>query len=302
MLSELVVSLEADFACLAELDAATDRIARVTTAGDRETSRAWEAITGAPVERMARSWRPERPRPAELNRFSRLIVGTETAAHHPGLEWIFDRYYRPFGLASQLRALLYEGDLFLGYLMVARTGDRKSFRAREPVAASSLQRARRALDALWHDTLPSEVGYAVVPSGETDARAVQLSPSLEVWATSSRRRELAAAAHAFERGGDTTFYLDGARLECSAIAAPEVRSVHLTVRPPSRVRLDGSHGLSERQRVVAQLAGAGATLAEIARELSVAESTVKHHLRGAYERLGVANRVELVEALRRGSE
>ena len=41
----------------------------------------------------------------------------------------------------------------------------------------------------------------------------------------------------------------------------------------------------------------GATVPEIARHLSVAESTVKEHLRAIYERLGVASRVELASRL-----
>lgn len=302
VLSELAGFLEADFACLAELDATTLRIARVTTAGDRETGRAWRSIAGAPVDRMARSWRPERPRAGEQNRFAALRVRPELEARHPGLDWIFDRYYRPFGLGSQLRALLYEGDLFLGYLMVARSIERQPFGAREPSAAYALQRARRALDALWHDDLPTELGYAVVPSGVTSARGVQVSPSLERWATSARREALKSAARAFERGGSATVYLDGAKLECTALVSSSGRSVHVTIRPPSHLRLDRAHGLSARQREVAELASAGATLAEIARALSVAESTAKQHLRVAYERLGVASRVELAEVLRRRSE
>lgn len=295
VLSALARDLDADFACLAELDGDAGRIAKVSTAGDATTGRAWQGITGAPVARMARSWRPERPRAAELNRFSRLIVDATAQERHPGLAWIFDRYYRPFGLGVQLRALLYEGDSFLGYLMVARVADRAPFRAREPEAVTALARARRALDAVWADAMPEGVGYAVIPSDGSLAR-VQVSLGLSTWATTTRRRSLVEVARAFARGGPPIAYVDGAPVECTPLLGNE-RAVHVTVRPPRRIRLDQAHRLSERQRVVAELAVKGATVPEIARHLSVAESTVKEHLRAIYERLGVASRVELASRL-----
>lgn len=51
--------------------------------------------------------------------------------------------------------------------------------------------------------------------------------------------------------------------------------------------------LTARQREVATLASRGLSNAEIGRSLAISESTVKKHLVGAYERLGVSSRAQL---------
>ncbi|RJL35300.1 response regulator [Bailinhaonella thermotolerans] len=51
-------------------------------------------------------------------------------------------------------------------------------------------------------------------------------------------------------------------------------------------------GLSERERQVLALVGAGLANAEIARRLYVVEGTVKTYVRGIFQRLGVRNRVQ----------
>lgn len=55
--------------------------------------------------------------------------------------------------------------------------------------------------------------------------------------------------------------------------------------------------LSARQWEVCEYAAAGATVPEIARTTGLSPETVRTHLRTAYRRLGVANRVELANAL-----
>lgn len=55
-------------------------------------------------------------------------------------------------------------------------------------------------------------------------------------------------------------------------------------------------GLTPRQSEVLLLVAAGKTNAEIADQLGLAESTVRVHLREAYRRLGVRNRIQAVRA------
>lgn len=56
--------------------------------------------------------------------------------------------------------------------------------------------------------------------------------------------------------------------------------------------------LTDRQREVAELASHGATVDEVAAHCGISPHTVRQHLKHAYRKLGVANRVELARALR----
>lgn len=57
--------------------------------------------------------------------------------------------------------------------------------------------------------------------------------------------------------------------------------------------------LTDHQRRIASLAAAGATAAEIARELGRSPETVREHLTRIYERLGVSSRAELTSVCRK---
>ncbi len=55
----------------------------------------------------------------------------------------------------------------------------------------------------------------------------------------------------------------------------------------------GKAALTPREREVATRVIAGCANKDIAREFSVSEETVKHHLTRIFDKLGAANRVEL---------
>jgi DNA-binding CsgD family transcriptional regulator len=57
--------------------------------------------------------------------------------------------------------------------------------------------------------------------------------------------------------------------------------------------------LSHRQREILELVVGGFTNAQIAKRLFFSESTVKQHLRAAYQLLGVSNRTEAAKLVRR---
>lgn len=80
------------------------------------------------------------------------------------------------------------------------------------------------------------------------------------------------------------------RLEGGAGSAALVR-----LRPWSPLPRPTLALLSGRQLDVGALAAAGATANEIAESLGVSEETVRSHLKAAYRRLAVANRLELAE-------
>ena len=60
-------------------------------------------------------------------------------------------------------------------------------------------------------------------------------------------------------------------------------------------------GLSERQREVLELLGQGLSNAAIARRLFISENTVKFHVAAIYQRLGVSNRVQAMQAFLRAA-
>ena len=53
------------------------------------------------------------------------------------------------------------------------------------------------------------------------------------------------------------------------------------------------HGLSQRERQIAEAVARGGTNKEIARAMGITERTVKAHLTAAYEKLGVRDRMQL---------
>jgi DNA-binding NarL/FixJ family response regulator len=82
---------------------------------------------------------------------------------------------------------------------------------------------------------------------------------------------------------------------------PALRAVHrgerVVTRPPAVPRAGEALGLTEREEAVLIAMGRGLSNAQIAQELSIANATVKFHLHRAYEKLGVANRLEALRVL-----
>jgi len=70
----------------------------------------------------------------------------------------------------------------------------------------------------------------------------------------------------------------------------------------SEKRVSGVERLSVRQVEVLRLAATGGSNKEIARQLSIAEATVKVHLGAAFRNMGVNNRVRAVAAFRERNE
>jgi DNA-binding NarL/FixJ family response regulator len=80
------------------------------------------------------------------------------------------------------------------------------------------------------------------------------------------------------------------------IAAPRELLEFVLADGNSSANLDA---LSARQREILELAAEGHTNAQIARRLFLSESTIKQHLRGAYKILGVKNRLQAAQVMRR---
>jgi two-component system nitrate/nitrite response regulator NarL len=67
--------------------------------------------------------------------------------------------------------------------------------------------------------------------------------------------------------------------------------------PPAAPRAAEAIGLTPREEAVLLAMGRGLSNAEIARELSIGKGTVKFHLHHAYDKLGVATRLEALRVL-----
>jgi two-component system nitrate/nitrite response regulator NarL len=67
--------------------------------------------------------------------------------------------------------------------------------------------------------------------------------------------------------------------------------------PYTPPRAPDALGLTPREEAVLQALGRGLSNAEIAQDLSIANGTVKFHLRHAYEKLGVATRLDALRVM-----
>lgn len=75
-----------------------------------------------------------------------------------------------------------------------------------------------------------------------------------------------------------------------------IQALRRTMPAPSVTPSVGGRdfGLTQRERQVIALVGAGYTNKDLARELGISENTAKHHLTNVFDKLGVSNRLELV--------
>lgn len=96
-------------------------------------------------------------------------------------------------------------------------------------------------------------------------------------------RELIAGVHAVAGGGA---YLAPS---VAARVVGRLRTAHLRREPAARARVES---LTDRERAVLSLLGAGLSNAEIAHRLHLVEGTVKGHVSAILARLGLSNRVQ----------
>lgn len=135
---------------------------------------------------------------------------------------------------------------------------------------------------------------------DTDGRLEGFAEGTWEWTSRTERDLVAALAaefHATGKAQDTVVCaMASIRLE-RLVCGPDARTL-VIVSPGRRMVVRDLDRLSLRQREIVGYAAAGATVAEIARSLELSPHTVKYHLKGAYEALGVASRVELLTLLR----
>jgi DNA-binding CsgD family transcriptional regulator len=202
-----------------------------------------------------------------------------------------------YGVSDRLRLFVYDGRRFVGWLGALRfapnrspfqRSDRRRLAPLVPALSASLLEA----DALARATVPLQAGFVAMHVGGDVEYA-----SLEGQAWLRRvgfSMELQRRLRFIDAGGGTAAI---ELAQCRFVPLVGARPLFLVQLSPARSIEASAVRLSPAQREVASFAASGATVAEIASASGRKPETVRSHLREAYTRLGVSNRVELARAL-----
>jgi DNA-binding CsgD family transcriptional regulator len=120
-----------------------------------------------------------------------------------------------------------------------------------------------------------------------------------VWGSAEARAWLARAGHhealleVVRSGPGATSWVDGVAVTVDWGTGADGPCPLVRIQAPEPVPLPPVAALTPSQYEVASFAAHAATAAEIARAVERSVQTVRSHLKSAYQRLGVANRVEL---------
>jgi DNA-binding CsgD family transcriptional regulator len=261
-----------------------------------------EAITQHEGQRAYNvPWFPPNADPGEVDTFisPRSAYGDavyfSTEAH--------EKVYGPLSVVDELRALLWDGHTFLGWIGIVRRGDGNRFtRDERELLASVVPEVKTSLASaasLESRLLGQELAAVYKPDGSLDHAS---RPFID-WLDDDRRDYLRARVRQMDRHdrGSGSERVSGAqirllRLDAGFEAADSVRYM-VTVGRPELWTLRPEHRLTDRQLEVAEFAKVGATAREIADTLGISNNTVKQHLKNIYRRLGIGSRAELASLL-----
>jgi ATP/maltotriose-dependent transcriptional regulator MalT len=159
-------------------------------------------------------------------------------------------------------------------------------------ARAAAPRLQELASLVEGNLVPARAEHAAALVAEDPDRLQHVSVAFETMqAWLAGAEAAAAAAVALRRAGDPR-----------RAAAGEVRAAELARRcqgavTPAVRTIETQALLSSREIEVAALAAAGLANKEIARRLSVSVRTIENHLQRVYEKLGVARRADLAQAL-----
>lgn len=292
LLDTLVGFVGADFGATYALarEGASWRTHAGAVLGPESPRMAW---LSAQLEPFPANYDPECPRSDEVGRFRRLPGSAEQTRGYA-------LFYRPFGLTSQLRTLLYDGAEFIAWLGVLRHADRAPLGCAERLAldrvAGAAQDAlvtmRRAERAALAGRVPAHLVFD--PGGELRFASAEVKD----WLDSGRRGQLGELVrHVARGGGRAVRWVSQARASCHRIVGDGGEAFYVNLSAGAAVRVDPTAALSPRRREIAEYAAAGATAKEIAQALGISPHTVRQHLKSVYRQLRVASRLELARVL-----
>lgn len=211
-------------------------------------------------------------------------------------------HWAPVGITSTLGFQVGDGGAVLGGICAVRLAASPPFDRRARDAARRIQvalgdafvtacRARAHLAGAPGDRST----LAFDEDGELLGGGLRTAPWLTTPSTIARLSALArrVAAEGIDR---ETWFVRRAPVRFERLVGRRPLVVACVVegdryRPGTRERL------TPTQRQVADLVVVGATIAEVARSLGNRPSTVHHHLKGIYQRLGIGSRTELARLL-----
>ena len=234
----------------------------------------------------ATCWDPRYPPKDSDQRFSVTSSGAETDCD----------IYREIEDHDKATALLYDGPYFLGWLAVLRNGD-VGFSEEELERLNGLVGpATRVLataeerEVELYDSKPARI----LINPQTHDVECATGNAYE-WLNERRKERLISEIDKLDMAGSfpNKLTVDGFVVRVTRMSGNLGERLLATVEyaPAPEKRPDAA--LTPRQREVAGYAAAGATNREIAETLGITPDTVGDHLSEAYNRLGVANRVEL---------
>jgi DNA-binding CsgD family transcriptional regulator len=215
------------------------------------------------------------------------------------------------GLGDELRAMVRVDGEVWGHMALYRESGARSFCAteREFVAAVASDIAPGLRSSLARR--PAEDSASLTPgvvmvgpdgrvTGQTDAatRTLALMPgdaTATLYAAATLGRERDGVRTRVRLTDGRWAVLDAAPMIGTGAASEQVA---VTLMPPSQLELASLllrlHGLTRRERQVAELSMQGHTTDEIAARLYISRFTVQDHVKAIYAKLGVTSRLELV--------
>lgn len=306
LLSELRSVVNADvaaFVTIAPDQDGTRRYVHGVTVGGADFARGWHVLEGQPAlegsfadnstaTSAMRGWTLESAPKRSRSRF-RQFNGDYADQEAFLQSSVNTRLYQPLEIVDQLRGLFFHRRRFVGWIATLRLGrgrfthvDCRRLNAMVARVEDALLAAECVLP-----TLDDSPAHALLTADGKVAGATRESAA---WLTDERSQALGRIVRNADAGhGPAQALVDNARVRIVRLdGADSVRYLAI-LQPGDRVQLDTFADLTPTEKRIARDAALGLRDREIADDRGISIYTVKGHLRRAYDKLGVASRVEL---------
>lgn len=243
-------------------------------------------------------WDPQLPPADERQCFVRKHYDPQQLRETTELRLLRLMYGR-FDINTQLRALLYDGPRFLGWMGCWR-------RNGEQFTEEEEDRLNRLVDSVVTVLTVAEraesrafTAPAQLLVGPDGVRIDCATPGGNDWLTTDRRSHIAELIRRAEAGAPLppAVLVDGYELRLTRMYGDQGARYLACVTSLELPKLSVTAALTPRQREIAEYAAVGATAAEIADTLDISFETVRHHIKNIYTRLNICSRTELAMRL-----